>query len=258
MAEPAVRPVAVGWRHERPEGSFAFFPPEPLTPAERACLGPGAEGLGDRILRVRAGYDLRLRISPPGVRPVRVTQVEQPGALSDRALNGMAERLTTDSWRDPERPIMQISLNMLFVTDEPAHLMLTPPFLDPGFRDWPGTLVCGRFPVSAWPRVLNAALEWEDRDREWLIRRGEALAYVWIAFDDPAKVPELVEAADTPAFRTHFRKISGVIAYGRNVGPMFEEAARRRPARLLTAKRLGTPPWDADAVAPIPRDDGDA
>jgi len=240
----APKEVLVGWRHERPEASLAFFPPEPLGEAERAALGPGAQGLGDRVLAIRAGYDLRLRITPAGVRPVRVTRVEEPGALSEAAMQGMTELIVPSAWRRADRPAMQIALNMLFVTEEPAALMLTPPFLSPEFRDWPGTLVSGRFPLRAWPRVLNAVMEWEDRERDWVIRRGRPLAYVWIAMDDPEKVPKIVEAADTPAFRRHFRQISGVIAYGRNVGPMFEEAARRRPDRLLVPKRTGTPAWD--------------
>lgn len=250
-AAPAGGTVAadVGWLPDSPQAALAFPPPRPLGPEARAMLPPvdpltGAGALAERVLEVPAAFDVRLRVTPPGVRPVRFLRVEEAGSLSEEGMQGLFTRLEESSQRRPDLPVLQLSLNFALVTDEPASLMLTPPFLHPGFRDWPGTLVSGRFPLRSWPRALNAALEWQDRGRDWVIRRGDPLAYLWIVFDDRRKVPRLVEAARTPAFERHYRQIGDVISYGRNVGPMFEEAERRRPARLLTAKPVGCPDFD--------------
>ena len=248
MADAPI-PVDVGWHPDSEQAALAFLPPEPLGEAERAALAQtdpltGAGEIAERVFVLRCPFNLRLRVSPPGVTPVRFTRIEEEGQISEQALAGLFNQIDRSALRERSMPIVQLSLNLFFVTEEPAALTLTPPFLSPVFREWPGTLVSGRFPVRSWPRVLNAALEWEDRDRDWVLRRGDPLAYVWVQLDDPRKVPRLVEAASTPALMRHFRQISSVIEFGRNVGPMFEEAERRRPARLLTPKQTGTPPWE--------------
>lgn len=251
MAE-AVRapiPVDIGWHADSEEAALAFLPPEPLDTETRALLappgdGPGAPGLGERLFQIRCPFSVRIRITPRGVRPVRFLRVEEDSTLSESAFQGLFTYLESTAQRRADTPVLQLSLNFLMLTEEACTLNLLPPFLSPGFRDWPGTLVSGRFPLRSWPRALNAVLEWQDRDRDWVLRRGDPLAYFTVSFDDPRKVPRLVEAATTPAFRLQFDRISGVVEYARNVAPMFAEAERRRPARLLTPKRTGTPAWD--------------
>ena len=49
-------------------------------------------------------------------------------------------------------------------------------------------------------------------------------------------MPDLHEARMTPALKRHLARIDDVTSYGRNVGPMFERAARTRPTRLLERK----------------------
>jgi hypothetical protein len=247
VTEPASVPVEIGWHPDSEQAALAFPPPEPLTEAERAALGPpvaATDALANRLIRIPAAFDARIRITGPGVVPVQFMRIEEEGALTEEAFQGLFTRLEPTAQRRRERPVLQLSLNLFFVTEEPCSLMLMAPFASPAFRDWPGTLVAGRFPARAWPRVLNAALEWDDRGRDWVIRRGESLAYVAFGFDDPAKVPRLVEAATTPALRRQFARVADVVSFGRNVGPMFERAERSRPARLLVAKRTGAQGWD--------------
>ena len=242
MAEPGDIPVEIGWHPDSDEAALAFFPPEPLGPESAGALGPGGAGLARRLLQIRCPYDLRLRVSPAG--PAQVRRIDEPGALSDGAFQGLVSLLEASAQRSPAHPVVQISLNFCLLSEERCALALLPPFLWPGMRDWPGTLVAGRFALRAWPRALNAALEWQERGRDWVLRRGDPLAYLSIAFDDPRKVPVPVEAATTPAFLRQYRRISGVVQYGRGVGAMFAEAEHRRPARLFEPKRTGTPRWD--------------
>ena len=91
-------------------------------------------------------------------------------------------------------------------------------------------MVSGRFPLRSWPRALNCVLEWQDRNRDWVLRRGDPMVYLMFDFDDPAKRPRMVEAAMTPPLRRHAAQIDNVGSFGRNVRPMFLEAARRRQA----------------------------
>ncbi len=226
----------IGWRTSSPQASLAFLPP--------VVLGPEGGPLAGRVIVARAAFSLRVRITPAAVRPVRFLRVEEPGGLTEEGFRGLVTPITSSARRDPARPAVQISLNLVLVTDAPATLSLSAPFLSDTFRTWPGSLVGGRFPLTAWPRALNAVLEWTDRDRDWVIRRGDPLAYLWPEFDRPDTLPDLVEAATTPALARHLRMIDGVADRGRNVGPMFAEAARRRPARLLEPKRIGAPVWD--------------
>lgn len=245
MAE--ARPVDIGWRNCSPQAALAFFPPEPVSAHEAEGIaeffphaGP-ANHLARRLIQVRCPYNLTVRRSPTGVRPVRFVRVAEEGGLSDAGFNGLAVPIVPTAQRNDRLPALQISLNLMIVTEEICAIQLMPPFLAPSFRDWPGTVVSGRFPVRAWPRPLNCVLEWQDPDRDWVLRRGDPMVYLMFDFDDPAKVPNMVEAALTPALKRHFAQVDNVSSFGRNVAPMFQEAVRRRPDRLLQPKRTGCP-----------------
>jgi len=245
MPEPIL--VDVGWRNCSPQAALAFFPPEPIGAGEVEALaqffpadGP-ANDLVDRIVQVRCPYDLTIRLSPPEVRPVQYFQVPEEGGLSETGFRGLVTPIIPSAQRNNATPAVQISLNLMIVTEETCALNLMPPFFSKRFRDWPGTVVSGRFPVRSWPRSLNCVLEWQDRDRDWVLRRGDPLVYLMFDFDDPAKRPRMVEAAMTAPLSRHFAQVNDVSSFGRNVGPMFQEAALRRPKRLLKPKRIGCP-----------------
>ncbi|MEM6906631.1 MAG: hypothetical protein AAF568_12110 [Pseudomonadota bacterium] len=225
----------VGWRCTSPQAALAFFPPEPLPQACSASLG-----IRQRIYQVRAPYDLTVRCSKPGVLPVRFERDPESG-LSQSAYESLVTPVMRFAQRDTQTAAIQVSLNLMLVTEAVAALTLLPPCLAPGFRDWPGPLVSGRFPLRAWPRALNAVLEWQDRDRPWILRRGEPMAYLWVQFQDPELTPRFVEAASTPVLKRHFAQVDNVSSFGRNVAPMFAEAEARRPRRLLQEKRTGCP-----------------
>ena len=219
--------VALGWCYGAQQATHAWLSP-------RLVEDP-IPGLARRMVEIRAPFSLRLRKSPRMVQPVRFSRVEEPGALSEQAYAALVTPIVPDAQRDRQSPAVQLSLNLHLLTDEEASLNLMPPWHWPGFRDWPGSLVCGRFPLKSWPRPLNAVLEWTE-DRDWVIRRGDPLALIWVQFDDPAKLPRLVEARATPELKRHIARVDTVGNFGRNVGPMMEEAARRRPARLVVPK----------------------
>ncbi len=229
----------IGWRTQSPQAALAFLPPVILAPSAPAA------SLERRVIVARAAFNLRLRMAQPPHGPARFFRVDEPGGLSEGAFRGLVTFIMPSAQRRDDRPAVQISLNLHMVTDRPCTLNLMPPMFAPTFRAWPGSLVCGRFPLTQWPRPLNAVLEWQDPDSDWVLRRGDPLAYLLPEFDDPALAPHLVEAATTPALGRHLKMVDNVSSVGRNVGPMFAEAARRRPARLLVPKATGAPAWDA-------------
>ncbi len=245
MPEPVL--VNVGWRNSAPDAALAFFPPEPIGAGEAEELaqlfpasGP-ANDLVHRIVQVRCPYDLTIRRSQPGIRPVRFNRVPEEGGLSEAGFRAMVTPILPAAQRSEAAPVVQIALNLIVVTDEACALHLMPPFLSKGFRDWPGTVVSGRFPLRSWPRPLNCVLEWQDHDRDWVLQRGDPMVYLMFDFDDPAKRPRMVEAEMTRALQRHLAQVDNVTSFGRNVGAMFEQAALRRPARLLKPKRIGCP-----------------
>lgn len=242
MTRPAMREVDLGWRNSSPQAALAFFPPEPLDETDAAALFALAAGwstgtdLSRRIFVVRSPFDLRVRLVRTPGQPARFQRVPQAGSLSENAFRGLVTPILPHAQRHPDIPACQIALNLFFVSDEPCSVQLMPPVFWRGFRDWPGSLVCGRFPVTAWPRPLNAVLEWHDHDRDWVLRRGDPLACVMPLYDDPGVVARLFEAKLTPALKRQIAMVDDVSSVARNVGPMFEEAARRRPPRLLEPK----------------------
>ncbi len=245
MPEPIL--VDVGWRNCSPQAALAFFPPEPIGAEEGEALahlfpadGP-ANDLVHRIVQVRCPFNLTIRISPPGIHPAQFYRVPEEGGLSEAGFRGLVTPVLASAQRSEATPAVEISLNLMVVTEETCALQLIPPFYSKRFRDWPGSVVSGRFPVRSWPRPLNCVLEWQDRDRDWVLRRGDPMVYLMFDFDNPAKRPRMVEAVMTAPLERHVAQVGNVSLYGRNVGPMFQEATLRRPSRLLKPKRTGCP-----------------
>ncbi|MEL7152585.1 MAG: hypothetical protein AAFN51_02045 [Pseudomonadota bacterium] len=238
------REVLLGWRNSSPQASLAFFPPVRLSQTEDGALAglipspDGKPGFADRTYVIRSPWNLRMRPQTNQQGATVVGIANQPGHLSQEAFSGLGEAFKTDAWRKADNPIFQMSLNLFFVSDEPCSVQLMPPFLSPTYRNWPGTLVCGRFPVTHWPRPVNAALEWQQDGGDWELTRGEPIAYVQAIHDDPDVIPVLVEAEMTAALKRHTQQMDSVALFARNVSPMFERAERARPAKLLKAKQL--------------------
>ena len=238
--------VLLGWRNSSAQASIAFYPPIPLSQTEDGSLARlipspnGLPGFAERTYVIRCPWNVRLRPQRNPQGQIVFGIANQPGHLSQEAFQGLGEPFKPEAWRKAENPIFQLSLNLFFISDEPCSVQLMPPFLSPTYRDWPGTLICGRFPITNWPRPLNAALEWQQSDGVWALNRGEPIAYVQAIHDDPSVSIRLVEAEMTPALKRHTRQIDNVALYARNVSPMMQRAEQTRPAKLLNPKKLAS------------------
>ncbi|MEL7470631.1 MAG: hypothetical protein AAFN27_19420 [Pseudomonadota bacterium] len=238
------REVLLGWRNSSPQAALAFYPPQPIGESDAAGLLPpdaGGDSFADRTFVLRCPWNLRMKPGRNAQGEVSFQRANQRGALSAQAFAGLGEPFPPTSWRVRDNPVFQLSLNLFLISDEPCSVQLMPPFLSPRFRAWPGSLICGRFPITDWPRPLNAALEWQGSDAEWVLKRGEPIAYAQMIYQDPDAVPKLIEARMTRALKRHTRKIDNVAQFARNVGPMFENAAEARPQRLMVPKDLADP-----------------
>lgn len=240
MTKP--REVLLGWRNSSPQAALAFFPPEPLDQTEFstaaalfATHAPNTD-IAKRTFMIRCPFNIRIRTGQNQNGQAGFRLISEPGSISESAFHGLVTPIEPTARRKPDVPVCQLAMNLFMISDEPCSIQLMPPFLSPGFRKWPGSIVCGRFPVQTWPRPLNAALEWHDTKSDWILKRGDPLAFVMPIYDDPNIYPRLVEAKLTPELKRHLQRIDDVSSYGRNVGPMFEEAERRRPMRLLVPK----------------------
>jgi len=240
----AKREVLLGWRNSSPQAALAYFAPEPLDKTEAAELSPlfsmytQDSNFASRVFVVRSPFNMRIRLGRGQNGQMAFTNIAEPGGLTENAFRGLVTPILTSAQRDTDTPACQVALNLVLISDEPCSLQLMPPFLSPEFRNWPGSLVCGRFPLQNWPRPLNAVLEWHDKKSDWVVKRGEPLVYLMPIYDDQSVYPKIVEADITPSLKRHLNRINDVASYGRNVGPMFDEAERMRPTKLLVPKKI--------------------
>jgi hypothetical protein len=129
--------------------------------------------------------------------------------------------------------VLQLRLPFFFVTDAPCMLNLLPPFLSAGIRRWPGTMAAARFPLTIWPQTLNWAFEWDRPDEALALQQGEPLAYALFEFNKPDARPTLVEAALTPELEEYRKGMQEIHHVTPRIEEVWEQAAARRPARLL-------------------------
>ena len=112
MPEPIL--VDVGWRNGAPRAALAFFPPEPIGAGEAEALarmfpvGGPANDLVHRIVQVRCAYDITIRPSPPGVRPVQYYRVPEEGGLSEAGFRAMVTPIIPSAQRNAATPARSI------------------------------------------------------------------------------------------------------------------------------------------------------
>ena len=161
------------------------------------------------------------------------------GAMSDLRPTGLQKLIVMSpqaEWRHPMRPILQIATPFVFVSDDPVYVNQFPPFLHYPKNAWPGTQICGRFPIDIWPRIHMWALEWHDLSKDLILKRGEPLFYVRFETTDPSSAVRLFEAERTPELLSYIRQITDVTNYVNQSFQLFQTARERRPKKLLIRK----------------------
>lgn len=235
-------PAEVGWLLTEPEAGVVFFPPERVRSpemnrrhAKSASRCPAVINLESRYFCIRAPFDLHLRLvrgedGRPGLRNMLGAASPVRPKKLDRHVHVVAEA----EWRHPERPTIQVSLPYLLVSDAPVWMAQLDAFLHYRPEPLPGTIFGGRFPLHLWPRSMNWGFEWHDPARDLILKRGEPWFYLQFETDPPERPVRLLEAAMTPDLRAYADHVSGAVNYVNQTFGLFAQAAKRRPARLLT------------------------
>lgn len=239
------RAYEVGWLFTDETGSVIWDDPAPLRP-ETAETGssksvahcPAVVDFDRRHFVITCPVDIHMRLSPTSDGKLNVTNVAGAmGSVRQATLNRMFVFMPQHEWRNPQRPVVQMTTPYLFVSDDPVTINQFPPFLHHLKHPRPGIQLCGRFPIDIWPRPLMWAFEWHDLSQDLILKRGDPWFYVRFETPDPARPVRLIEAEMTEDLRRHAAAILDVSNYVNRTFSLFPRARARRPKRLLTPKR---------------------
>lgn len=262
-AEPAPAPARsrfseVGWLIDGSTPHFIWEAPKALSGRLRPPEHPKAvnhcPAIVDgeaRTYEVAAPVDMHLRLGRNDKGEPSIVNVSGKDAtIAAGKLNQMVTLMAQNRWRDPRRPVLQITAPYRFICDEPCWINQLPPYYHYRQPPLPGLMIGGRFPIHNWPRSLMWAFEWWDPARDLIIRRGEPWFYVRFETVDPGKPLRLVEAEMTPELREFCRGLDGITNYVNQTFQLMDRAAERRPAKLLKRRERGRPTSSAPAAQP--------
>jgi hypothetical protein len=229
----------IGWYLETDFGHVIFDPPKEIKAdrvkpisrrAVQAC--PAVNNVEKDLFRILCPFSLSLSIEKRGSAfELYFDDVET--RLDEDLFSKHIFFMPQDQWRNPKKPVIQMVLPYVFATDTHCYLSQYPPFLDNNSRNWPGTLIAGRFPLRNWPRSLNWAFEWQDFEQELKVKRGDPLFYVKFDGPNPDLRPELEFLTDTKLVSDYKRKIEGVPKYTGKTFELMGKAGFFRPEKLL-------------------------
>jgi hypothetical protein len=241
---PKRRVVEVGWLIDSDKSSLIWDPPKPYlrkmpkpNSVKSVQVCPAAIDFDARHFVVPCPVDLHIKVKMSATEaPQLINGAGAQSSVRPKHLNQMIHLISQSEWRDPAKPIVQVTTPYIFLADEVAYVNQVPPYLDYIDPAWPGTLIAGRFPVHIWPRHLMWAFEWQDITKDLILSRGDPWFYVRFDTDDPSRPVRLVEAEATPEVRSYIDSISGVTNYVNRTFSLFERAKARRPKTLLVKK----------------------
>lgn len=236
------RVVEVGWLVDAEKSGFIYEAPRPYQrkappPLSAKAVGhcPAVVEYEARHVEVLCPVDMHLRLGKDDRGQYRIEYVTTPkSAAGPKTLAKMVTLNGPQQWREPGRPVIQISAPYRFIADEPVWLNQLPPIFHHRAVPLPGVMIGGRFPTHLWPRILLWAFEWHDTTQDLILKRGEPWFYLRFETEDPARQVRLVEASMTPELRAYCNAMDGVVNYVNRTFSLFHTAERRRPQRLLT------------------------
>jgi len=229
----------IGWCVDAPFGDFAFSAPTPVRSMRSAALSeravqacPAVNEYEKRLYQIPCAFDLNISIERRN--GAFDLFVEDRGTRIDRdILQRFLTLMKPDLWRHPDRPVIQILLPYFFISDEVCFMTQLPPFFDYRASKWPGLLISGRFPIQNWPRIMNWAFEWFDTDKPVRLRRGDPLCYMQFETETPDRQVKLVNCVLTDELKAFRKGIEGMPKYVSNTFKIMDEAATRRPKKLI-------------------------
>lgn len=246
MAREAIRKsrlVDVGWLIDAEEAEFIYEAPHPVSKDRIAPLSskavqncPAVNTFEARCYEVPVPFDLRLRCRTGTDGTPALMRVPEGSSVEAPAAKKIVMIMPAESWRSPDRPVVQIQSPYLFLADELVYINQLPPVFHYPDPPRPGVQVCGRFPIDVWPRKLAWAMEWVDQSKDLVLKRGEPWFYVTFETPDPSRGLRLIEAASTPELEEYRRGVKSVVSYVSQAFSLFPTARSRRPKKLLVKR----------------------
>ena len=142
-----------GFIYEAPRQYQRNAPKPASTKAVGFC--PAVLDYEARIFEVPCPFDLHLRLARDSEGNL---QLQYPRPNESTSNPQYVSRLIVASnpteWREPGKPVLQITTPYRFVADEPVWINQLPPFYHFRRPPLPGLMIGGRFPIHDWPRVL--------------------------------------------------------------------------------------------------------
>lgn len=244
------RAVEVGWTIQSDKASLIWDDPRPYLrkmprPAsvKSVQLCPAAIDFDARNFVVDCPVDLHLRMKMEDEKgPQLINAAGIQSNVRPKHLSQLVVLVSRAEWRHPDRPIIQVVTPYLFLADEQVYMSQTAPYLDYIAPPLPGVLIGGRFPINIWPRHMMWAFEWYDTRQDVVLKRGQPWFYLRFETPDPSRPIRMIEADMRPEVQHYVDSISGVTNYVNRTFSLFERARKRRPERLVYAKKNGAEP----------------
>ena len=202
--------------------------------AVQAC--PAVNQVESRYFEVTCPFDLRLRCEKKDSN-FEIYSVPEGTRIDEELIKKNLNLMPIDSWRNEERPVIQIECPYAFITDDDIYLTQLSPFLNFNSSYWPGTLISGRFNITNWPRTLSWAFEWHDLSHDLILKRNKPWFYVFFESDNPEDTYKLVEAEYTDDLRKFKNSMLQTPRFISNTFSLFRTAKNRRPKKLLVEKK---------------------
>lgn len=237
------RTYTVGWLLQVDRTSVIWDSPKQMrseapknTIAKSVTQCPAVLDFDRRYFVVNSPIDLHLRLTDNNGDLGITNMLFDKSPIRPSALQQLVVFQPQAEWRHPNRPVLQMLTNYIFVSDDPVWISQYPPFLHYNATSRPGVQINGRFPIDIWPRALQWAFEWHDISKDLILKRGEPMFYVHFEGPDPSASVRLIEAKRTPELMSHIESITGVTEYVSQTYSLFKNARERRPERLLFPK----------------------
>ncbi len=174
------RVIDVGWLVDADKSGFIYdspriyqrkAPPQPSAKAVGYC--PAVLDFEARHVEIPCPVDMHLRLGKDETGQYRLEFVTTPkSAAGPKVLAKLVTLNGASQWREPGRPVIQVSAPYRFVADEPVWLNQLPPIFHFRHAPLPGVMIGGRFPTHLWPRILLWAFEWHDTTQDLILKRG--------------------------------------------------------------------------------------
>lgn len=245
LPERAGGVARVGWFTLADEAGFIWAPPRPAPRhredprSPKSVLNcPAVIDFEARIVEVPCPVDIHLRFARgKNGEPMLANGAGALSAITKQKLNKLVTLASPGQWRHPDRPVLQLSTPYRFLSDDYVYMNQLPPYHHYRSDPLPGTMICGRFPIDAWPRPLMWAFEWHEPERDLILRRGEPWFTLRFETTEPKAHIRLVEAELTPELQQFCKGVDGVTNYVNRTFSLFANARARRPRKLLVERK---------------------